>query len=202
MTSITFFRTPEAFRRWLAKHHASASELVVGFHTRGSGKPSVTWSEAVDEALCVGWIDGIRRSVDAGAYSIRFTPRRPGSTWSPTNLAKVKRLIRQGRMRKAGRAVYEARKPARRVYAYDRRPVRLPSAFLARLRSQPKASEYFSSRPPSYRNTAIFWVVSAARPATRKRRMDHLIARSAAGKPITPLSYGRGTVARTTSTPS
>lgn len=190
MSTPTFFPTPAAFRRWLEKHHATAPELLVGFHKVGSGKRTMTWSAAVDEALCVGWIDGIRRSVDAGSYSIRFTPRRPGSTWSPVNLAKVKHLSREGRMRPAGLAIFARRKPTRGIYSYDRKPVRLTPAFLARLKSHPEAWAGFTARPPSYRNTAIFWVMSAAQPATRERRLEHLIAKSAAGDPIKPLSYG------------
>ena len=191
MTTPVFFPGAAAFRRWLVKHHATAPELLVGFYKVGTGRKSVTWSLAVDEALCVGWIDGIRRSVDGESYSIRFTPRRPGSTWSPINLAKVKQLRREGRMRPAGLAVFGKRKPTRGVYSYDRKPVRLSSAFLARLKARPEAWAGFAARPRSYRQTAIFWVMSAMQPATRERRLEHLIAASASGRPIAPLSYGR-----------
>jgi uncharacterized protein YdeI (YjbR/CyaY-like superfamily) len=186
-----FFSTPAAFRRWLLKHHATAPELLVGFYKVGTGRKSVTWSLAVDEALCVGWIDGIRRSVDSESYSIRFTPRRPGSTWSPINLAKVKQLTHEGRMRPEGLAVFEKRKPTRGVYSYEKKPVRLSRTFLARLKSHTEAWAGFAARPLSYRRTAIFWVMSALQPTTRERRLEHLIAASAAGRPIAPLSYGR-----------
>jgi uncharacterized protein YdeI (YjbR/CyaY-like superfamily) len=191
MPAPVFFETPAAFRRWLMKHHATAPELLVGFHKVGTGRKSITWSEAVDEALCVGWIDGIRRSVDTESYSIRFTPRQPGSTWSPINLTKVKQLTREGRMRPEGFAVFRKRKPTRGVYSYERKPVRLSGPFLARLKSHPEAWAGFSARPLSYKRTAIFWVMSAVQPATRERRLEHLIASSATGRPIAPLSYGQ-----------
>lgn len=190
MLKPAFFPTPADFRRWLRKNHASARELLVGFHKVDSGKQSITWSEGVDEALCFGWIDGIRRSVNAESYAIRFTPRRPGSAWSPINLAKVKKLSREGRMHPAGLAVFKQRKPTRAMYSYEKKPVTLPTAFLKRLKGNPAAWEYFTSRPPSYRNPALFWVMSAAKTETRERRLEHLISASASKKPIKPFAYG------------
>lgn len=189
-SDLTFFRTGDDFGRWLEKNHETARELLVGFHKVGSGRPGITWPESVDQALRFGWIDGIRRSVDAGSYSIRFTPRRPGSSWSPINLAKVARLSRAGLMRPAGLAVFKKRKPTRGISSYEKKPVTLPAAFIKRLKGNPAAWEYFLSRPPSYRNPAIFWVMSAARPETRERRLEHLISASASKKPIKPFAYG------------
>jgi uncharacterized protein YdeI (YjbR/CyaY-like superfamily) len=195
-SNLTFFRTADDFGRWLEEHHATARELLVGFHKVGSGRPGITWPESVDQALRFGWIDGIRRSVDAGSYSIRFTPRRPGSAWSPINLAKVARLSRAGLMHPAGLAVFKKRKPTRGIYSYGKKPVTLPAAFMKRLKGNAAAWEFFSSRPPSYRNPAMFWIMSAVKPETRERRLEHLISASASKKPIKPLAYGSPTTRR------
>lgn len=185
----TFFATPAEFRAWLKKHHSSTSELWVGFYKKGSGRPSITWPEAVDEALCVGWIDGIRKSIDEESYRIRFTPRKPRSTWSAVNLARVEVLTREGRMRPAGLEAFAKRKEAKTgIYAYEqRKAAELDEASEQRFRSDPEAWEYFQSRPPGYRKTAIWWVVSAKREETRRKRLEQLIEDSRNQRPIAQL---------------
>jgi uncharacterized protein YdeI (YjbR/CyaY-like superfamily) len=183
-----FFTRPEDFRRWLAAHHQSAKELWVGFHKKGSGRPSITWPESVDEALCFGWIDGIRRSLDADSYVIRFTPRKPGSTWSSVNTRRATALLRSGRMRPAGRRAFEARDPEKSgIYSFERAAATLSAAAEARFKANAKAWAFFQSQPPGYRRTAVHWVSSAKQEATRERRLDTLIADSEAGLRIGPL---------------
>jgi uncharacterized protein YdeI (YjbR/CyaY-like superfamily) len=180
----TFFTSPERFRAWLERHHAGEAELQVGFHKVATGKPSLTWSQSVDEALCFGWIDGVRRSLGPEAYTIRFTPRRPGSTWSAVNVAKVEQLEREGRMHPAGREVYARRTDARtQVYTYERRgEARLTAAQQRTFRARPEAWAFFGAQPPGYRRTAIYWVAAAKQEATRDRRLAVLVADSAAGR--------------------
>lgn len=178
----TFFPTAAAFRRWLQSHHATETELVVGFHKMGSGKPSMTWPESVDEALCFGWIDSVRRSLDADSYTIRFTPRKPRSIWSAVNIAKVEALIAAGRMRPAGMRAWAARTEARsEVYAFERKASALSDEELTRFRARRKAWEFFESQPAGYRRTAMHWVASAKRADTRTKRFAQLVADSAAG---------------------
>jgi len=185
----TYFPTPTAFRRWLARHHARETELWVGFHKKGTGVPSMTWPESVDEALCFGWIDGVRKSVDAERYVIRFTPRRPGSIWSNVNIAKVATLTAAGRMQPAGLAAFEARSAAKSgVYAFERtEEARLERAEAAAFRREQAAWRFFEAQPPGYRRTALHWVTSAKLAATRARRLATLIEDSAAGRRIKQL---------------
>jgi len=186
----TFFETAAAFGQWLAEHHGQAAELVVGFYKRGSGRPSITWPESVDEALCVGWIDGVRRSLDAESYSIRFTPRRAGSHWSRVNLARVAELREQGRMTPAGEAAFAARthdRTARASYERDG-PAELEPDEDAAFRADPVAWQWFQAQAPWYRRTALHWVVSAKRADTRARRLAALVERSREGQPIAPLA--------------
>ena len=185
----TFFATPAAFRAWLERHHADRRELWVGFHKKGSGRPSMTWPEAVDEALCFGWIDGVRRSHGPDSYVNRFTPRTARSNWSDINVARARELIETGRMTPAGLAAFEARSGDRSgVYSYEqRRAAALDDEQERRLRAVPAAWEWFQSRPPSYRRAAIHWVTSAKRPETRERRLSALIEDSAARRPVKPL---------------
>jgi uncharacterized protein YdeI (YjbR/CyaY-like superfamily) len=179
----TFFATPAAFRKWLARHHATTSELVVGFHKRDSGKPSLTWPESVDEALCFGWIDGVRRRIDDASYSIRFTPRQPQSTWSAVNIAKVGQLEREGRMTDAGRAAFARRRENRSgIYSYEQRPQELPPEYRKILDRNPAAARDFDARPAGYRKTAIWKVVSAKQEATRLRRLAQLVDCHARGE--------------------
>jgi uncharacterized protein YdeI (YjbR/CyaY-like superfamily) len=188
-TSPRFFAAPASFRSWLTANHAGRAELWVGFRRRASGRPSITWDEAVEEALCFGWIDGIRKSVDDESYAIRFTPRRRGSTWSAVNVRRVEELTRAGRMEPAGLAAFEARRDDRTgVYSYERAHARLDADAERAFRVNRRAWAYWRSRPPWYRRTATWWVVSAKREETRQRRLATLIADSAAGRPIAPLT--------------
>jgi len=185
-----FFAKAGDFRAWLEKHHASASELVVGFHKKHTGRPSMTWTESVREALCFGWIDGIRRSLGDDGYTIRFTPRKPSSNWSSLNVRHVEELIREGRMAPAGLAAFEARRPERTgIYAFElRHSARLEPAQEKHFRANRVAWEFFQSQPPSYRQTAVYWVVSAKREETRSRRLAQLIEDSAAGRRLARLT--------------
>lgn len=186
----TYFATPDAFRAWLEANHAKETELLVGFYKTATGRPSITWPESVDEALCFGWIDGVRRSLGTDAYSIRFTPRRPTSIWSAVNVAKVAMLTKQGRMQPAGLRAFEARKAARTgVYSFERKEAaQLAPAEERALRGNRKAAAFFDAQPPWYRRAALHWVVSAKRDETRARRLQQLIADSAAGRTIPPLT--------------
>jgi uncharacterized protein YdeI (YjbR/CyaY-like superfamily) len=183
-----FFATQEKFRAWLEANHAAAPELIVGFHKVGSGRASITWREAVDQALCFGWIDSIRRGLDETSYTNRFTPRRKGSTWSAVNIKRVEELREAGLMHASGIAVFEAREAARSgIYSYERAPAALDDEAEATFRADPAAWDWFESQPPSYRRTAVAWVVDAKRPETRARRLATLIEDSAARRRIGPL---------------
>jgi uncharacterized protein YdeI (YjbR/CyaY-like superfamily) len=185
----TFFATPTDFRRWLKENHASETELWVGFHKKDTGKPSITWPQSVDQALCYGWIDGIRKSLGAESYVIRFTPRRRGSIWSLINTRRATELIADGLMRAAGKRAFEARDAAKSgVYSFEQKtPARLPPAAKKRFMANEAAWEFFESQPPGYRNIAIRYVVSAKQEVTRDRRLGLLIKDSEAGRRIGPL---------------
>jgi uncharacterized protein YdeI (YjbR/CyaY-like superfamily) len=185
-----FFATPSEFRAWLEKHHATAKELLVGFHKKASGKPSITWPEAVDEALSFGWIDGVRRSIDDVSYTNRFTPRTTRSTWSERNIERAKELIAEGRMSPAGRKAFEARTDDRSaIYSYEQRgQAKLEREFERQFRANTKAWAFFQSQPPGYRTMATYWVVSAKREETRRRRLATLIDDSAHGRTVRPLT--------------
>jgi len=194
---IVFFKTPAAFRTWLQRHHTEHRILHVGFRKRHTGKPSITWPEAVDEALCFGWIDGVRHRIDASSYTIRFTPRRPGSIWSAINLKRARALIRAGRMSRNGLKVFEARDRKRtRLYAYEQRTEAKFAPRHARLlRANRKAWAWFQRQAPWYRRTATHWVQRAKQEATRRKRLATLIHCSAAGRPVGPFDrtkYARG----------
>jgi uncharacterized protein YdeI (YjbR/CyaY-like superfamily) len=185
-----YFAKPHEWRQWLAEHHADRRELWVGLHKKGSGRPSITWPEAVDQALCFGWIDGVRKTVDEDSYRIRFTPRKPGSTWSKINIQRVGELAAQGLMHAAGLKAFEARTPERSgVYSFEQRDrARLEPAHEKLLSANAAAWDFFQAQPPWYRKTAIWWIVSAKRDATRLRRLMTLIESSAQGRTIPPLS--------------
>jgi uncharacterized protein YdeI (YjbR/CyaY-like superfamily) len=185
----TFFATPADFRAWLERHHESHSELIVGFHKRGSGRPSITWPEAVDQALCFGWIDGVRRRIDDTSYSIRFTPRKARSTWSAVNVRRMNQLVDDGLVAPAGLAAFERRTDDRTaIYSHEqRKAAKLEPDQERRLRADERAWAFFESQPPSYRRAAIHWVTSAKKPETRERRLAQLIECSAAGEPVPPL---------------
>jgi uncharacterized protein YdeI (YjbR/CyaY-like superfamily) len=185
----TFFATPADFRAWLERHHESHSELIVGFHKRGSGRPSITWPEAVDQALCFGWIDGVRRRIDDTSYSIRFTPRKARSTWSAVNIKRMKELVEEGLVAPAGLAAFERRTDDRSaIYSYEqRKAAKLEPDQERRLGADERANAFFEAQPPSYRRAAIHWVTSAKKPETRERRLAQLIECSAAGRAVPPL---------------
>ncbi|MDB5069712.1 MAG: hypothetical protein JWM87_823 [Candidatus Eremiobacteraeota bacterium] len=185
-----FFATPAAFRRWLESNHESRDELLVGFHKKGSGKPSITWPEAVDEALCFGWIDGVRRSLDDDSYTIRFTPRKERSIWSAVNIARAEELIAEGRMRPAGLRAFERRTENRsQIYSYEQRDEAvLDHAAEREFRANAAAWTFFQSQPPWYRRTAIYWVMTAKKDDTRRRRLATLIDDSAHGRRIKQLA--------------
>jgi len=188
MSAPVFFASPSALRKWFERHHASERELIVGFYKVGSGRPSVTWSQSVDEALCFGWIDGIRRSIDDESYCIRFTPRKPTSTWSAINIAKVATLTAQGLMMPAGIAAFEKKQDHRsRIYTYENGAVQLSESLERRFRANAGAWDFFRSLSPSYRKIATAWVMAAKQEQTRRRRLDTLIADSARGEKIKPL---------------
>jgi uncharacterized protein YdeI (YjbR/CyaY-like superfamily) len=190
-----FFDSPAAFRDWLAANHASAKEVLVGYHKVHTARPSMTWAQSVDEALCYGWIDGVRRSLGADAYTIRFTPRTATSAWSAVNLKRVPELIAEGRMTPAGLAAYERRRAEQAgIYSYENRPHALPPELERPFRAKKKAWAFFEAQPAGYRRTAIWWIVSAKRPETRDRRLTQLIALSAAGERLPNLAApGRST---------
>lgn len=185
-----FFPTPEDLCAWLERHHATETEVLVGFYKKGSGRPSITWPQSVDEALCFGWIDGVRRSLGEEAYTIRFTPRKRTSIWSAVNVGRVAELTRLGRMRPAGLRAFEARNPEKTaIYAFERKvPAELSPIQDKKLRANRKAAAFFDAQAPWYRRTALHWVISAKREETRERRLAELIADSAAQRTIEPLT--------------
>ncbi len=180
-----FFPTPKHFRVWLEKHHATERELIVGFYRKGSGKPSITWPESVEEALCYGWIDGVRHKLDDDSYTIRFTPRKPTSIWSKINLATIDRLITADRIAPAGLKVYEARDKARTsLYSFEREASAFTPEQQKRFRKHARAWKFFDAQVPSYKKPATWWVVSAKQEATREKRLTALIECSAQGLKI------------------
>jgi len=195
-----FFATPAELRQWLERNHATATELLVGFYKRGSGRPSITWQELVDEELCFGWIDGVRQGIDEVSYSNRITPRKPSSTWSAVNIARAQELIRLGRMHPAGLKAFERRTDERSaIYSYEQtKSVRLDPGAERSFRANKKAWAYFQAQAPGYRQTATWWVISAKREETRKKRLVTLIADSARGRAIGPLRrlHDRGRAGR------
>jgi uncharacterized protein YdeI (YjbR/CyaY-like superfamily) len=190
VTEPIYFESPAAFRAWLEEHHETETEVWVGIWKKATGRQGLNWSQAVDEALCFGWIDGIAKRVDAESHMQRFTPRRPSSNWSAINIANVERLRAEGRMRPAGEAAFARRRDDKTaIYSYEQRKnPQLEPEEQAQLEADAAAWAYFSARPPSYRRQATWWVISAKKPATRARRLATLIADSAAGRPIKPLT--------------
>ena len=188
--SPRFFRDAAALRRWFTAHHANKNELLVGYWKVGSGKPSITWPESVDEALCVGWIDGVRKRIDDESYTIRFTPRKASSHWSLVNVARIAVLEAEDRLQAAGRAAFAAR-PEHKIglASYEQRSVDLPEVYAAVLRASTKAWADFQARPPSYRKAATWWIVSAKQEATRLRRLQVLIDCGARGAILPHFDY-------------
>ncbi|GAP16123.1 uncharacterized protein conserved in bacteria [Longilinea arvoryzae] len=187
-----FFPTSADFRAWLAENHATAAELVVGFYKVGSGVASITWPESVDEALCFGWIDGVRTRIDDASYQIRFSPRRPGSTWSAVNIAHAQRLIVEGRMTPAGLKAFETRVENKSgIYSYEQRRAELEEPYNGLLRQNEAAWTFFQSQPPSYRKGVSWFILSARQEATRLKRLAKLIEYSARGERLPEFEIGR-----------
>lgn len=183
--TIKYFAAPDDFRAWLAQHHADVVELWVGYYKKETGEPSVTWPETVEEALCFGWVDGIRKNVDERRFSIRFTPRKPGSVWSAININKAKELIKQRRMQPSGLAAFEARKENRSgIYSYEQRQAVLDGAYGKKLKAHKAAWVYFQAQPASYRKAVCWWVMTAKKEETRLKRLGQLIELSTKGERI------------------
>ncbi|MGH2463675.1 MAG: YdeI/OmpD-associated family protein [Candidatus Limnocylindria bacterium] len=189
---VTIFATADDFRDWLHAHHASADHLWVGYYRKGTGRTAMTYPEAVEEALCFGWIDGLTYRIDEEVHTNRFTPRRKGSNWSGPNIAKVAELTKAGRMHGAGLRAFEERDRRKDQPDLRDNPLRqaLPAELERQIKAEPAAWAYWQTRPPGYRRQAASWILSAVRPDTRARRLASLIQDSAAGRPVKPLSYG------------
>jgi len=185
-TKPAFFAEPAQFRAWLAQHHATTPELLVGFYKRDSGRPSITWPESVDQALCFGWIDGVRKRIDDVSYSIRFTPRRAGSNWSSINIKRVGELDARGQMHEAGLAAFARRSEEKsRIYFYEQRHTAgLDPEHQKKLERNRKAWTFFQAQPPGYQRLMVFRVVSAKKEETRVKRLQRLIDESAKGRRI------------------
>jgi uncharacterized protein YdeI (YjbR/CyaY-like superfamily) len=180
-----FFSTPAELRKWLEQNHDKASELMIGFHKKSSGKKSITYPEALDEALCFGWIDGVRRKLDETSYEQRFTPRKPRSIWSLVNVRHVERLKKEGRMQPPGLEAYERRSPERTgIYSFENRPKQLSPAYDKRFRQNKKAWEFFQEQPTYYKNLIIFRIMSAKKEETQIRRLEETIECSARGERV------------------
>jgi uncharacterized protein YdeI (YjbR/CyaY-like superfamily) len=179
----TYFDSAAAFRHWLEEHHSDRDELWVGFWKKATGRDGVTYSEAVDEAICFGWIDGLKKRVDDLSYTHRFTPRRPKSRWSAVNVRRATELIAAGRMADPGLTAFRARNPEEPAgYSYESRPAELEPGLDRRFRERPEAWAFFTAQAPGYRRTSLHWVASAKREQTRRRRLEKLITASAAGE--------------------
>jgi uncharacterized protein YdeI (YjbR/CyaY-like superfamily) len=187
-----YFPTAAKFHAWLKKNHATATELLMGFYKKSSGQASITYPEALDEALCFGWIDGIRKSVDESRYTIRFTPRQPSSNWSNVNIKRANELIALERMTPAGLAAFEARKPEKSgVYTYENRPQQLSAEYEQQFRANKQAWAFFQSQAPYYQRTACGWVMTAKKEETRLRRLATLIEDSAQGRWIAVMQVSK-----------
>ncbi len=179
----TFFAKQSDFRKWLAKNHKKETELLVGFFKVDSGKPSMTWTQSVDEALCFGWIDGVRKSIDKDSYQIRFTQRKPTSIWSAVNIQKIEKLTKQELMQPAGLASFENRKENKsKIYSYENEELKFSPELEKQFKTNKRAWDYFQSLAPSYRKLSTNWVMSAKQEATKLKRLNELIADSQAGK--------------------
>ena len=184
--SVTFFETQQDFRNWLEAHHELATELLVGYYKVGSGKPSMSWSQSVDQALCFGWIDGVRRSIDKESYCIRFTPRRPTSNWSAINIRKIEELTKAGLMKPAGVKAFALRKENKsEVYSYENEALPLAPDLEKQYRENKEAWDLFMKQAPSYRKAIAKWIVSAKQEKTRQSRLERAIQESALQKRLT-----------------
>lgn len=185
-----YFEKPSDFRKWLLKNHDKQTELLVGFFKVSSNKPSITWSESVDEAICFGWIDGVRKSIDEERYCIRFTPRKSTSIWSAINIKKVEELTGKGLMHPSGVEAFKKRKEINsRIYSYEKEPEMLRKDFEKIFKANKKALQFFQNMPPSYKRTAIHWVMSAKKEEIKHKRLEELIKDSEEGRRIKRLNY-------------
>lgn len=183
--NITFFKTPADFRKWLEKNHAKKDEQWVGFYKITSGKKSITWPESVDQALCFGWIDGLRKSIDETSYKIRFTPRKKSSIWSAVNLKKIKELEKAGLMQEAGMKIYNERNVKKEEkYSFEQEEIKFSPAYEKKFKTNKKAWEWFSTSAPSYKKAAMWWVMQAKQETTQIKRLETLIVDSANGERI------------------
>lgn len=183
--SATFFPTPQDFRDWLDKNHKTEQELLVGFYKVGTKKPSITWSESVDQALCFGWIDGVRKSIDEESYSIRFTPRKPTSIWSVVNIKKIEELTKAGLMKEAGLGAFKLRKEEKSgIYSHEKEPSKLTLEYENQFKANKKAWEFFEEQAPSYKKVMIHWIMSAKQEKTQISRLEKTISESKNGKRI------------------
>lgn len=188
---LHFFKSPLDLRKWFEKNYDNQIELFVGYYKVDSGKPSVTWSQSVDQAICFGWIDGVRKSIDGDSYCIRFTPRKPTSNWSAVNIKKVEELTKLGLMKPEGLAAFAKRKEHKsRIYTYENDPVKFPSNYKKKLMANKKAWKFFNSLPPSIQRVTTSWVVRAKQESTRLSRLETLIRDSEAGQKVKPFRYG------------
>jgi len=189
-TNITFFKTPAHFRRWFEKNYKKSSELWVGFYKKDTGRPSITWKESVDQALCFGWIDGIRKKIDELSYTIRFTPRNPKSNWSKINIVRIMELKKLGLVTDKGWEIFEKRDKIKSAqYSFEQRQnPKLPSSYLKMFKANKKAWDFFSTQPSWYRRIATWWAISAKQEETRLRRLNQLINDSAELRTIPPLT--------------
>jgi uncharacterized protein YdeI (YjbR/CyaY-like superfamily) len=194
-----FFASGLQFRQWLEQHRAQGKELLVGFYNQRSDRGGLTYAEALDEALCFGWIDGLRKRRDENSYTIRFTPRKPGSIWSLINVGHVKRLTKAGKMQPAGLAAFKRRDPKKTgIYSFENRPQAFTPELAQAFRDNPQAWAHWEEQPPGYRRTATWCVMSAKREETRQRRMAHLIALAAQGRRLELLSNKSKTASKRT----
>jgi uncharacterized protein YdeI (YjbR/CyaY-like superfamily) len=192
-----FFPSAAEWRTWLEANHAKVTELLVGFQKRNSGRPGMTWSESVDEALCFGWIDGVVKSIDESTYCKRYTVRKSGSIWSKVNIAKAESLIAAGRMTEAGLIKFRQRSSARSgIYAYEQSAAELDAESATEFKENPGAWEFFLKQTPSYRKVVTWWIVSARQPLTRQKRLARLIEASSNGKPVSAFDQSRYTKGR------
>lgn len=186
-----FFKTTDDFRAWLEAHHETEKELLVGFHKVGSGRPSMTWPQSVDEALAFGWIDGVRRRIDETSYSIRFTPRKPTSIWSAVNIKRVAALTAEGRMRPAGLAAFDRRDAKKsEIYSFERKAAVFDEEMLKTFQAKKKAFAFFEAQPPGYKRIMAHWVMSAKRPETRAKRLGLLVDASQRGERVDLMKPG------------
>lgn len=186
----TFFSNSKDFRKWFEKNHEKSKELLVGFYKVTSGKKSITWRESVDEAICFGWIDGVRKSIDSESYCIRFTPRKPGSIWSAINIKKVEELTKKELMHPSGHSAFSKRKESKsRIYSYEKEPETLSPGFLKKFKANKNEWVFFQSMAPSYQRTCVHWIMTAKQEATKMKRLEELINDSTMERKIKRLNY-------------